>query len=190
LQKNRDSIYLEIEDELYHRFPGLRTPSKGIIYAVLNSYAEKNGANWKLRLEDLAAARQQDLRTIGALIEAVGKRLKYETRRQDKWIFWDEQRKPVQVFYALASALVDRVIADKPDPSVPGILVVPGGRAALIAYKGQRDPLLAERMKAFRVVKYRLWRALAELPILTRETFDEQLSSDPVQQAKGQMMMF
>ena len=45
-------------------------------------------------------------------------------------------------------------------------------------------------MKGYRVVKYRLWRALAQLPILTRETFEEQLVSDPVQQAEGQMMMF
>ncbi len=49
LQKNPDSIFLEIEDDLYPRFPGLLTPSKGMIYAVLNSYAEKDGASWKLR---------------------------------------------------------------------------------------------------------------------------------------------
>ncbi len=190
LQKNRDPIYLEIEDELYHRFPGLLTPSKGIIYAILNSYAEKDGANWKLRREDIAAARQEDLASMGALVAAVGDRLNYEIHRQDKWVIWEEQRKPVRVFYTLASALVDRAIANKPEPSAPGILVVPGGRAALIAYKEQRDPVLAGHMKAYRVVKYRLWRALASLPILTRETFEEQLSSDPVEQAKGQLMMF
>jgi hypothetical protein len=40
-------------------------------------------------------------------------------------------------------------------------------------------------------VKYRLLRALLELPILTRETFEEQIASDPVeQQSSGQMMMF
>ena len=190
LQKNPESIYLEIEDELYQRFPGLLTPSKAIIYAVLNSYAEKNGANWKLRPEDVAAARQADGRSIRALVEVVGKRLEYQTRAQDKWIIWEEQGKPVRVFYTLASALVDRAIKDKPDSAAQGILVVPGGRAALIAYKEQRDPVLAERMKDYRVVKYRLWRALAELPILTRATFEEQLSSDPVEQAQGQMMMF
>src|SRR5215211_641575 len=51
LQKNPDCIYLEIEDDLYPRFPGLLTPSKAIIYAVLQSYAERNGAAWKLRAE-------------------------------------------------------------------------------------------------------------------------------------------
>ncbi|MGZ6317238.1 MAG: hypothetical protein ACXWNQ_08270, partial [Anaerolineales bacterium] len=190
LQKNRAPIYLEIENELYHRFPGLLTPSKGIMYAILNSYAEKDGANWKLREEDIAAARQEDLAAMGALVEAIGERLNYEIRRQDKWVIWAEQRKPALMFYVLASALVDRAIANKLESSAPGILVIPGGRAALIAYKEQRDPVLAGHMKSYRVVKYRLWRALARLPILTRETFEEQLSSDPVEQAKGQLMMF
>ena len=190
LQKNPDSIYLEIESDLYRRFPGLLTPSKGIIYAILNSYAVKDGANWKLRPEDLAAARQADLRSMSSLVESIGKRLGYETHKQDRWMIWEEQRKPVQVFYTLASALVERPLAENPQPSVPGMLLVPGGRAALIAYKERRDPALAERMKSYRVVKYRLWRALSELPILTRETFEEQLVTDPVQQAEGQMMMF
>src|SRR5215216_215652 len=35
LQKNPNSLYLEIEDDLYPQFPGLLTPSKGIIYAIL-----------------------------------------------------------------------------------------------------------------------------------------------------------
>ena len=190
LQKNPDCIYLEIENELYHRFPGLLTPSKGIIYAVLRSYAEKHGANWRLRTEDIAARRQADVRTMGGLVEAIGRRLRYETRKQDKWWIWQEQRNTVQVFYILASALAGRAIASNPDPAAPSILVVPGGRAALIAYKQERDPDLAGRMKAYRVVKYRLWRAISELPVLTRETFEEQLSTDPVRQAEGQMMMF
>ncbi len=190
LQKHPNSIYLEIENELYHLFPGLLTPSKGILYAVLNSYAEKSGANWKLRPEDVASRRQSDVRAMSTLVEAIGKRLSYQTRKEDKWLIWKEGQKNVRILYPLASALVRRVIAANPDPALPAILVVPGGRAALIAYKEQRDPVLAEQMMAYRVVKYRLWRALSEVPILSRDTFEEQLSSDPVQQAEGQMMMF
>jgi hypothetical protein len=33
-------------------------------------------------------------------------------------------------------------------------------------------------------------RALAEIPVLNRQTFEEQLISDPVEQKQGQMMMF
>jgi hypothetical protein len=190
LQKSPECIYLEIEDKLYRQFTGLLTPSKRIIYAVLNSYAEKEGGKWKLRGEDFAAARHQDLRTIGTILETVGKRLDYKIRRQAKWLVWEENGKPVRVFYLLASALIRRVIAENPFPPEQSIVVIPGGRAALIAYKEQRDPSLAEHIKPYRLVKYRVWRTLSEVSILTRETFEEQISSDPVEQAQGQMMMF
>ena len=54
-----------------------------------------------------------------------------------------------------------------------------------------RDPSLATHIKKYRVVKYRLIRALIEVPVLTRETFEEQIASDPVEESStGQMMMF
>ncbi|MBI3738992.1 MAG: hypothetical protein HY258_08105, partial [Chloroflexi bacterium] len=190
LQKNPDSIYLEIEDDLYQHFPGLLTPSKGIIYAVLNSYAEKEGANWRLRAEDTASARREDLKTIERLLEKIGQRLSYKTRKQDKLLIWEENGKPMRVFYLLASALVGRAIAENPYPPEQTILVIPGGRAGLVAYKEERDPALAERMKDYRLMKYRFVRALAEVPVMTRETFEEQIANDPVEQSKGQMMMF
>ena len=190
LQKHPDAIYLEIEDDLYHEFPGLLTPSKGIMYAILASYAAKNGANWRLRPEDVASRRHADVKAMSALTETIGKRLGYRMHKQDHWLIWEEQGKPVRSFYTLASALVGRVVIANPDPSLPAVLVIPGGRASLIAYKQQRDPALAQRMQDYRVVKYRLWRLISELPILTRETFDEQLATDPVRKAEGQMMMF
>ncbi len=172
LQKTPDCIYLEIEEELYRQFKGLLTPSKRMIYAVLNSYAEKDGGKWKLRREDVAASRHQDLKTIGALIETIGRRLKYKIRREDKWLIWEENGKPVRVFYLLASGAGPAGDRRQLLSAGTNILVIPGGRAALIAYKEQRDPVLAERMQAYQLVKYRLWRALAEVPILTRETFE------------------
>ena len=75
-------------------------------------------------------------------------------------------------------------------PPPDTILVIPGGRAALAAYKLQRDPALAAQLKTRRVVKYRLLRAILEVPILTRDSFEEQIASDPVEKSTGQMMMF
>jgi len=190
LQKNPDSIYLEIEDDLYPRFPGLLTPSKAMIYAVLDSYAGKDKSAWKLRAEDVASARRNELNTINALIEAVGKRLKYSTRKDEKNLLWEEAGKTQYVFYVLASALVGRAILETPFPPEQTIIVIPGGRAALASYKAQRDPALAARMKQYRMVKYRLLRTLLEVPFLARETFEEQITSDPLEKSKAQMIMF
>jgi hypothetical protein len=168
----------------------LSTPSKGIIYAVLNSYAEKDGASWKLRAEDSAAVRREDLKKVGALLEKIGQRLGYKTRREEKLLIWEENRKAVRGFYLLASALVGRALAENPHPPEQTVLVIPGGRAGLVAYKQDRDPSLAERVKSYQLVKYRLVRTLAEVPVMTRETFEEQIANDPVEQSRGQMMMF
>ena len=187
LQKNQNVIYLEIENELYPQFTGLLTPSKGLIYAVLNSYAEKEAGKWKLRAEDISSTRREELNTVYTLIESIGKRLEYKTVRQDKFLQWEENGKPVRKFNVMASALINRAMQTNDKDT---ILVVPGGRAALISYKQTRDPSLAVRLKNYRVVKFRLLRTISEVPILTRETFEEQIASDPVEQSKGQMMMF
>lgn len=196
LQKNPHSIYLDIERDLYPRFPGLLTPSRGMIYSVLNSYAEKESAAWRMRGEDVAFVRRNELITITAMIEAVGKRLGYTTRKQEKNYLWEEGNKGGMTpslhyaFYVLASALVGRAISETPYPPEKTVIVIPGGRAALAEYKKQRDPALAARMKNYQLVKYRLLRSLVEVPVLTRETFEEQIASDPLEKSKSQMMMF
>ena len=190
LQKNPNSIYLEIEDDLYPQFPGLLTPSKAIIYAVLQSYAERTSAAWSLRPEDVASARRNELNNITSMLEMIGTRLGYETSKEDRNTLWQEGGQTAYAFHVLASALVGRAIHETPYPPEKTILVLPGGRAALAAYKAQRDPTLAARMKKIRIVKYRLLRALVEVPVLTRETFEEQITRDPLEKSTAQLMMF
>ena len=187
LQKNPTVIFLEVEEEVNQKFTGLMTPSKGLIYAVLNSYAEKDGGSWSLRKEDVASARREELKTIFALLDDIGTRLDYKSAKDEKIYSWLENGKPVRKFYILASALVHRALEYADEQTV---IVIPGGRAALAAYKQERDPSLRERLKKYHIVKYRLLRSIATLPILTRETFNEQIASDPVEKSTRQMMMF
>jgi hypothetical protein len=190
LQKNPNSIFLEIEQDLYPRFPGLLTPSQGMIYAVLSSYANRENGIWTLRAEDLASARHRELNQIARLIETIGTRLGYSTRKRGRNYLWEQNGTIERTFNILASALVGRVLADTSEQSAQTVLVIPGGRAALVAYKLQRDPALAARTKSIQVVKYRLLRTLVELPVLTRETFEEQIAGDPLEKSKSQMTMF
>jgi hypothetical protein len=187
LQRQNEVVYLDVESDLYPRFPSLLTPSKHLIYAVLNSYAEKDGARWRLRAEDVASARREEMEKMLDLLAQIGARLNYASSKNDKVLTWSENGKPVRKFHVLASALVSRALEQAGEQTV---FVIPGGRAALVAYKQERDPALRERLKKHRLVKYRLLRSLSDLPILTRETFDEQVASDPVEKSTGQMMMF
>jgi hypothetical protein len=190
LQKHPDSIFLDIEQDLYPRFPGLLTPSQAMMYAVLSSYANKEAGAWKLRPEDLASARRDELNRMAGLIETIGRQLGYTTRKQDKTYLWEQNDRVERTFIILASALIGRALAETRHPPEQTVIVIPGGRAALAAYKLQRDPLLAARVKAVQVVKYRLLRTLADLPALTREMFEEQVAGDPLEKSKSQIMMF
>ncbi len=190
LQKKPETIFLEVEEAVYTAFPGLFTPSKGILYAILNSYATRADGRWRLRPEDAAAPRRADVTLIEGIIEKVGKHLGYDVQRSQKWILWSEKAQLERAYTVLASAIVSRPISENPFPPERSVLVIPGGRSGLVTYKQQRDPSLVERLQPYRLAKFRLWRNLAEVPVLTRESFEEQLGSDPVRQAQGQMMMF
>ncbi|MFZ5881784.1 MAG: hypothetical protein ACOY0R_20650 [Chloroflexota bacterium] len=184
------SLYIEIEHELYEKFPGLLTPSKAMLYQVLHSYAERKRSLWSLRSEDHPAARREELKQMEGLIEIVGARLGYGTRRDGATLIWERDGGSEHVFHLTASALVGRAVYANTHPAEKCVLVLPGGRAALAAYKLKRDPSLAERMRGWRMLKFRLLRSLADIPVLTRQSFEEQLASDPVEQAEGQLMMF
>lgn len=188
LQKNPNAIFLEVEEDLYKQFTGLMTPSKGLIYAVLNSYATNDDKpRWKLRDEDIASVRREEVKNIFNALEEIGKRLNYNSSLDDKVLTWTENKKPVRKFYVIASALVNKVLENIDEQT---ILVIPGGRADLLAYKQLRDPSLKERLKKIPLVKFRTLRSLLEVTVLTRETFEEQIASDPVEKSSKQMMMF
>ena len=191
LQKHPGSTLLELERSLYPEFPGLLTPSKALVGAVLASYGLEENGRWRLRDEDSPSQRRAELRKMADLVETIGKRLKYEIEQAgENVILWNENDQTVRVFYLLASALTGRILAGNQYPLEKCLLVIPGGRAGLLAYKEKRDPKLRQRLEGWRIIKFRLLRALADIPVLTRQTFEEQLISDPVEQTQGQMMMF
>ncbi|MBN1452214.1 MAG: hypothetical protein JW963_14460 [Anaerolineales bacterium] len=191
LQRHPSSTLLELERGLYPEFPGLLTPSKALVGAVLESYGLEEGGRWRLRDEDSASQRRAELKKMIGLIETIGGRLGYRTEHiGENACLWKEKGKIVRVFYLLASAMTGRILAENQYPLEKCLLVLPGGRAGLLAYKETRDPRLRKRLEGWRILKFRLLRSLADIPVLNRQTFDEQLVSDPVEQTQGQMMMF
>jgi hypothetical protein len=191
LHKNPDSTLLEIERGLYPEFPGLLTPSKALAGAVLESYGDEKDGRWRLREEDRASNRRAEFKKMRGLIESIGKRLGYTTEQLGENTYvWKEEGEIVRVFYLLASALTGRILAENNYPLEKCLLVIPGGRAGLLTYKENRDPKLRQLLEGWHIVKFRLLRSLKEIPVLNRQTFEEQLNSDPIEQTQGQLMMF
>jgi hypothetical protein len=179
-----------LEAELYRQFPGLLTPPLGLVGAVLESYSLDEGG-WRLRDEDGSSARRAEAEEILALVERLGQRLEYHVLRQDGGpVTWEEDFETVAAFFIQSSSVLERVLRLNKYPPEKTILVIPGGRAGLLAYKLRRDPYLSGRTQGWRFVKFRHLRQLNETALLSRETWQEQLSADPIEQASGQMLLF
>jgi hypothetical protein len=190
LQKNPECHLPDVEQEVFGGLPGLFTPSRQTILAILDSYAQEADGLWQLRDEDRAARRRDDLTSITRIIEQTGQRLNYRTRREGTWLAWEENDQVMHAFCVLVSAIVGPALTANPFPAGNSVLVIPGGRVGLIGYKLALRIDLAVRMKEQSLTRFRLWRSLADVKILTRESFAEQMASDRAESTPGQMMMF
>jgi hypothetical protein len=164
------------------RFPGLLTPSLKLVSEVLASYAEQTEDRWRLRAEDQPSARKAELVQMAELLQSIGERLDFHTNRLDeRTLVWEAGGKSEYVFHLKASAVLGRAVAESPYPRERSLVVLPAGRASLLAYKVGRDPALAARLEGFRFIKFRLVRALAELSALNQKTFEAQIIRDPIE---------
>lgn len=122
------------------------------------------------------------------LLTVIGERLEFTTNRLDpRTVVWEEGEASEYIFHLKASAIVGGKILQGPYQRERSLVVLPGSRAGLLAYKRQRDPAFAARLDGIRFVKFRLVRALAESDGLTRETFTARLESDPLELARGKV---
>ncbi|MBV6395392.1 MAG: hypothetical protein HFACDABA_00968 [Anaerolineales bacterium] len=186
LLEHTDSRLPDILRHLAPGFPGLLTPSRGLVLAVLNSYAEENNQRWRIRVEDTPSARNAEIEQMANLLEGIGERLEFSANRLDpRTVIWEAGEASEYIFHLKASAIVGGKILKGQYPRERSLVVLPGGRAGLLAYKRQRDPAFAARLEGIRFVKFRLVRALAESTTWTRETFAARLESDPIEPARG-----
>ncbi|MGA2490076.1 MAG: hypothetical protein ABSF99_07795 [Anaerolineales bacterium] len=192
LQKNPTCTFRDLEIALNSELPGLLTPSLDQLRAVLASYALETDGVWALRPEDSPAARRLDLETAAQALAALGVRLGYTLQREEvsqRLVRWLENGQTVYTFTLLASAVVGRLLRQNQPPPLNSFLILPGGRASLLAYKLDRDPVLKSMAEGWHVIKFRHLRQLAGLASLTQEQFEKEISSDPIEPPE-QMKLF
>ena len=192
LQKHPASTFRDMEIALNSALPGLLTPSLGQLRAVLVSYATEADGRWNLRPEDSPTSRRLDLESAVESLTLLGARLGYSIQRDDKnsrLLYWMENGHTVYNFHLLASAVIERLLRqDLPAPA-HRFLILPGGRAGLLAYKLERDPDLRSLVRRWRILKFRHLRHLAGMNGLTRTQFDQEFSTDPIEPPE-QMKLF
>jgi len=192
LQHNPTCTLRDIETTLNDELPGLLTPSLGLIRAVLVSYALETEGHWSMRTEDSPAARLADLETATRSLSALGTKLGYTLRRVEKnvrLVQWLENGEIKYSFTLLGSAVVGRLLRQDPMPTTNNFLVLPGGRAGLLAYKLNRDPTLRQAAEHWRILKFRQLRRLDGLTGLSLAQLEKEFSSDPIEPPE-QMKLF
>lgn len=181
---------------IFPAFPGLFTPTSEEVFSCLESYTDRQDTDeltWSLRDSETASARKEDIRQIRECVATIGKRLGYEVGRGDPmvWMEGDENGPTAFTFHILTSALVQKHLQEHTGSSGIKLLLIPGSRANLLAYKEQRDPVLKEALdREFIVVKFRLIRDLEANPLLTRDLFMEQIRVDPPEYQSSQLALF
>ncbi len=189
---------------VYAAFPGILTPPLSLIRACLASYGlEEPSGFWRLRPEDAPAARAAEQDEIITLLLALGRRLGYEVRAMEPsdvhWqpyrvIWWDEGR-PARGFAVQTSAAIGPLLSipSLAPASMARHVLIPGGRAALVAYKLQQIPGWAEMVAGggWQFIKNRHLRRLAGLADLDRSGFAARLGLDPIgEQPETQLSLF
>jgi len=192
LERNPACTFRDLELALNTGLPGLLTPSLGQLRAVLTSYAIETDGRWSLRPEDSPSFRRHDLETAAQSLAILGTRLGYTLQRDDntpRLLRWLENGKTLYNFHLLVSAVVERLLRQDPTPSVHNFLILPGGRAGLLAYKLERDPGLRSIAGRWHILKFRHLRRLVGMSRITRAQFDREFSGDPIEPPE-QMKLF
>lgn len=196
LQSKPSLTFDELNIALYTRMSGMMTPSDELVQAILETYAQEEkvvaGTIFRIQPRESAAARADDLKQVRVLLEQMADKLNYARESQPDRIFWvDQTGTPLYSFFPITSAQVSRILAMNQDLPGQKLIVLPGSRSNLIAYKLKRDPNLRLLSgEKWQLVKFRQLRNLAGNPLLSRELFASQINSDPPEFHTSQLALF
>ena len=199
LLKHPGATSLEVDAELCTTFPGLLTPAAELVHLCIQSYAAElapGSQTWQIRPEDQPKVRRADIDEIDALLQEIAIRLGLIPEGKSPQIWRAPTGEVVRNCYVIASAVVGELLLSA--PSVDGrrvseqpTLVLPGGRANLLAYKLQRDPRLRQAVdNGWRVIKYRQVRLLAYNPALSPSSLENLLEDDFLTYDAPQLRLF
>ncbi len=191
LQKHSGCTFQELDTWLCASFPGLLTPEVELVQVCLDSYGEQELAEhnlWHLRPADQPSARRADLEATRLLAKQLGERLGFELEGMGEtpsepfhWVKSTTGQKRHFTLYILASAAFGEIILKNQSPSPTSLIILPGSRANLVAYKLRNDPHISQKVaEGWRFVKYRQLRWLLDTLLVTKENLTEQLDLDPL----------
>ena len=186
----------ELVNAVYARFSGSLTPDLALVLICIESYSVQEAGALRLRLEDDSLRRAAELGILRDDLVELGTRLGFETSQQGGWdVCWLEKGREAYVFDVSVMVALKRHLLTRRtvDAGAQRCLVVPGGRAALVRFKLQRDPRLARAVQVdgWQFIKFRHLRHLVDKDDLDSHALKTVLGLDPiVEQESVQIPLF
>jgi hypothetical protein len=185
----------ELIQKVYDALTGIFTPAHDDLLNCLESYAkplDPEAHLWQLQEGERPEARRADIEEMRSSLNEIGQTLGYLVEGDDPLLWIDPgEAIPTYSFHILTTAIVKKHMREFLSAAQTPILLIPGSRANLLAYKEQRDPVLKAALdRDFIVVKFRLIRDLKANPLISRDLFMEQIQVDPPEYRSSQLALF
>lgn len=183
----------EVDAALCQSLPGLLAPSAELVHICLESYLEADPSGsgaWQVRAQDHPRQRRADLEEIYSLLAQTAQRLNLRAEGRNPQVWRDATGEARMACYPIASAVIGEILTGGEYPPQRSLIVLPGGRANLVAYKLQHDPRLRQAVEqGWRFVKFRQVRFLLGKQTLDLKALDELLSQDSLTYESPQLRL-
>ncbi|MCE1252860.1 MAG: hypothetical protein LWX83_04835 [Anaerolineae bacterium] len=187
LQKKPLQTSPEIEEIIFSLFPGLMTPTRELIDACLESYAEAVVSSpaaeikWQLHSREQPATRKNDIETIINFLQKIGASMGYQVNEQNPQTWNDRSGEIKFTYHIIASSILSKHVFGKKATAGINVIVLPGSRSRLLSYKLEKDPNLKRILHegGWRFLKFRHVRNLAGKSGLPAERWLDLINLDP-----------
>lgn len=183
LRSDQRMTSVELDRMICSKLAGILTPDQRILFACLRSYAveEAPSGKWNLRHEDLPEERNKDCLEMERMLVEIGERLGFQVPDSRPVQWQNEKGQRSYRFVVSERAFLGSALASSDEPRrVEEILIVPGGRASLVAAKSRRNRWLRTWLEGgVRLMKFRHVRRLYAETTLTAENLHERMGIDP-----------
>ena len=175
----------DVENQICSQYRGSLTPPAELIQLCLESYADpdlKAIHHYLLNPDEDLNKRDLDLIEMRSLISLCAQKLKVKEESEAGSIIWKAQKDDIFYrFIFIDSCSMSKLIQETPsDEGVNNVILFPGSRSRLLAYRMNHDPRLeAASEQNWNFVKFRTLRRLAAQENLTLDLWKEILISDP-----------
>jgi hypothetical protein len=187
---NLSDLEIQIREKIHPIFQ----PVQEYLMHLIDSYAEEEspGSNrWIIKVNEHPALRNSDQKAIRGMLSNLGKQFGLDSCHSEHSIDWcNESGSVLYRFHIQASAQLSHLLSPNEPSSHVKVLVLPGSRSNLVAYKRQVNPWLDEQLEDWHIIKYRHISHLVVNPMLTLEVFDLLLDNDPPEYQPLQMQLF